>query len=294
MEDHKIIKLIEESDYLPQIPKSVGGIFNMLLNTEEFEIDDFVEKVSEHPQLENMIIKYLNSSTFDLSREIESIKDAIIYLGINNIKGILISFITRLLLPDKRGRSIVFNNDKYWKHCIGTSIASYMISEETGLADKDKMFTYGLIHDIGVTVLDICLPDLLDKTYKMQKDGVQQIVAEKIVLGGKTHADIGMWLCDKWKLPIGVKESVGYHHTPFLAKSNITEVKILHLADEVSTNYYQKLLGNHRTFIYSQRIIDSLGISNELIDDIIDKLPEEVEKSQSLIDFQKIFHLDTE
>lgn len=51
---------------------------------------------------------------------------------------------------------------------IGTFIASYMIADETKFRDKKKMFTYGLIYDIGITVLDICLPDLLDKVHELQ------------------------------------------------------------------------------------------------------------------------------
>lgn len=91
-----------------------------------------------------------------------------------------ISYFTRLLLPDNKGRAKLFNNNKYWKHCIGTSIAAYMIADETKLSDKDKMITYGLIHDIGITVLDICLPDLLDKVHEQQMKGIHQIVAEKL------------------------------------------------------------------------------------------------------------------
>ena len=86
----------------------------------------------------------------------------------------------------------IFHNKKYWKHCLATSMAAYMISAETKLSDKDKMFTYGLIHDIGITVLDICLPDYLDEINEMHLKGTHQLIAEKIVLDGITHAEIGV------------------------------------------------------------------------------------------------------
>ena len=68
-----------------------------------------------------------------------------------------------------------------------------MIAADCNLCDKEKIFTYGLIHDIGITVLDICLPEHLDKIHTMQLNGIHQLVAEKIVLGGLTHENIGMW-----------------------------------------------------------------------------------------------------
>ncbi|WP_026476502.1 HDOD domain-containing protein [Alkaliphilus transvaalensis] len=288
MESHTIINEIKKSNHLPQMPKSIGDVFTMVLNPEEFEVDHFICKVTDHPKLESLLIQYLNSPYFRLNREIENIRDAIIYLGINNVKLIVISFITRLLLPDKKGRTKTFNHNTYWKHCIGTSIASFMIAEYTGISDKQKMFTYGLIHDIGITVLDICLPEHLDKIHELQLKGLHQIAAEKIVLGGKTHADIGMWLCKEWGLPIEIAEVVGFHHGPTLSKENVDEVKLLYLADSISTNYYERLLGNDKTFTYSDKIMKAIGVTKEQIDTIIKRLPKEIEKVNRVVNFEPI------
>lgn len=162
---------------------------------------------------------------------------------------------------------------------MGTSVASYMIADETGLCDKEKIFTYGLIHDIGITVLDICLPDHLDRIFTMQMEkGVHQIVAEKIVLGGITHSEIGIWICEKWGLPEEIIEIVGYHHTPFANSKASNEVKIMHLADHISTNYYENLLGTENTFIYADRLMEMLNLPKEIIENIARKLPEELNK----------------
>ncbi len=186
-----------------------------------------------------------------------------------------------MLLPNRKGRSRIFDHKKYWKHCVGTSIASYMIAEETGLCDKEKIFIYGLIHDVGITVLDICLPDHLDNVYKMQlQRGVHQIVAEKIVivLNGITHTEIGMWICQEWGLPREITEVVGYHHSPLIHGDIGDEVKIMYLADSISTNYYENLLGTKTTFIYTDKMREALNIPKKFMDYIAEKLPEEVEK----------------
>ena len=111
-------------------------------------------------------------------------------MGAKNTRMIAIAYITRLLLPNRKGRAEIFDNKTYWKHCIGTSIAAHLIADETGLCDKDKMFTYGLIHDIGITVLDICLPQHLDKIHTMQLErGVHHIAAEKIILNCNSYGN---------------------------------------------------------------------------------------------------------
>lgn len=282
MELHNTIQLIKDSGDLPQIPKSFGEILDMLLEPCEYDMNQCVERFSQFPELEKALIQVLNYNS-NLNREIKTVKDAINYLGAKNARIIAISYITRLLLPDRKGRARLFNNKKYWKHCIGTSIAAYMLAESAGISDKDRMFTYGLIHDIGITVLDICLPEYLDKIYEMQLKGVHQIVAEKIVLGGITHAEIGMWIIKEWGLPEEIMVVVGYHHTPLLAKQFAEDAKIMHLADSISTNYYEKLLGNKTTFVYSEKIMKSLNIDRITVDTIAYKLPAEVAKLDRVI-----------
>ncbi|NLE23724.1 MAG: HDOD domain-containing protein [Clostridiaceae bacterium] len=278
MQIHPIIQTIRQSNYLPEIPKVFGETLNMLLEPYEYDMDAFIGKISGLPNMESTLIQALNYST-KLNRKFLTLKDAVLYLGANNTKMIVIAYITRLLLPNKNGRAKKFDKRKYWKHCIGTSIASFLISDKTGLCDMGKMFTYGLIHDIGITVLDICLPDLLDDIYTlhMQK-GTHQIIAEKIVLGGITHAEIGMWICKEWGLPEEIVEVVGYHHAPFVKGKTSNEVLIMHLADSVSASYYENLIGIGNTFLYADKSRDALDLSKEFIDDMAEKLPMEIDK----------------
>ncbi|HOV26258.1 MAG TPA: HDOD domain-containing protein [Pseudobacteroides sp.] len=285
MQNHPIISLIEQSDYLPKIPKSFGETLDMLLDPCEFNINDCIEKLSNVPDIESTLLRTLNINS-KLNREILSLKEAVVYLGAKNTRMIAIAFITRLLLPSKSGRAKIFNNKTYWKHCIGTSIASSMIAADECLCDKEKIFTYGLIHDIGITVLDICLPDHLDKIYELQLKGLHQIAAEKIILNGLTHADIGIWICNKWGLPEEIKEIVGYHHTPFISCNFSNEVKIMYVGDFISTKYYEGVLGTKTTFIYYDKISKLLNLPKELLENIAIKLPEEVEKVSRVIKFE--------
>jgi len=285
MQNHPIIKLIEQSNYLPKIPKTFGETLDMLLDPCEFNIDECIEKLSNVPEIESTLLRTLNYNS-KLNREILTLKDAVLYLGAKNTRMIGIAFITRLLLPNKSGRAKIFNNKIYWKHCIGTSIASYLIAGDGGLCDKEKVFTYGLIHDIGITVLDICLPEHLDKVFELQLKGLHQIAAEKIILNGLTHGDIGMWICNKWGLPEEIKEIVGYHHSPFINCKFSNEVKIMYVADFISTNYYERLLGTKTTFIYYDKISKLLDLPKELLENIAKKLPEEIAKVNRVISFE--------
>lgn len=87
-----------------------------------------------------------------------------------------------------------------------------------------------------------------------------------------------MWVCTEWSLPDEIAEVIGFHHTPLLSERYVEEVRIMHLADSISTNYYEKLLGNSNTFIYADKIMETLNVDKEFIENIIMKLPSEIDK----------------
>lgn len=278
MPEHEIIHLIQSSGKLPPMPKDFGEILGLLLKPTEYDVDQCVEYFSQFPKLESLLLEVLSDNS---KIKIKTTKDAINYLGAKKAKLIAIAYATRLLLS--YGRAKIFDKEKYWKHCLGTAFAAYIIASETQLVDKDRMFTYGLLHDIGTIVLDICLPEQLDKIDEMHQKGVHQIVSEKIVLKGITHSEVGQWLCKEWGLPDEILDMVALHHYPLLATRLTNEIRILHLADAISTNYYERLLGNHTTFVYADKMMEALNVKREFIEHVIEILPKEIENLNRII-----------
>lgn len=282
MDSTKIFEILEESNKVPSLPQPVSEIFYSMYQAEKLDMNELSKKVSKCSELSELLISCVNSSYFELKRNVTTVNEAIVYLGLRTVRNLLLSFTFQLLLPKKLGRANQFNREKYWKHSIGTSIASSMLAEKTGLCKGHELFSYGLIHDIGIAVLDICLPEVIDQVIAIQHKGVYQIPAERIVMDGLTHSDIGAWLCKKWKLPEDIRNIVEYHHKPLLAQVNSTEVKLMNLGDIISTAYYEKLLGLNLYHGFSTLIMESVGTSEEYMGYIGKILPEEVERVDRL------------
>lgn len=115
MDQNNVINMIRNSENLPPIPKDFGTITQMFSMPSEYDMDQCVEYLSRYPKLETFIIQELNYGS-KLHREIQTLKEAINYLGAKNSSLITIAYITRLLLPNKNGRTKLFNRVKYWKH----------------------------------------------------------------------------------------------------------------------------------------------------------------------------------
>lgn len=282
MDKDNIFELLDNSQYLPEVTENLSEILDILNNPIGLNIDILSEKVSQSEELNKLLLNNINTGYFQIHKEIESVKEAIIYLGMQTVQNLLIFFITLQLFPKTiKKSSRIFNMHHYWKHVLGTSVASSILSSQLNKGDKYKLFSYGLIHDIGIVALDVCLPDLIDEITEKLLKGVHQLIAERTVLGGITHAEIGAWLCKRWNIRDDIKNIVEYHHTPFLTQAHIEEVQIVYVADVISTQYYEKLLGVNLNHAINKKVIETLGITDQDMKMVMEAFPSEVEKAIS-------------
>ncbi|NLK86769.1 MAG: HDOD domain-containing protein [Clostridiaceae bacterium] len=278
MKNEKIFELLENSENFPKLTQDVSRIFDILKNPEGLHIDGLVQEVTRYDQLSELILGVYSAKQFN--RGMATIKDAVIYLGIDAVQNLLVFFLSKQLFSEitTTNKKRKFKMAHYWRHVLGTSAAGYILSLRIKKLDKHKLFTYGLIHDIGIPLLDICVPDLVDEIFEKLLKGMHQLVAERSVLGGFTHAEIGAWLCRKWNIRDDIIDIVEFHHTPFIAKSDSDEVKLMYVADVLSTEYYEKLLGLNINHAINGKIMDYFGLTDIDRLAVTDALPGEVDR----------------
>ncbi|NLU32761.1 MAG: metal-dependent phosphohydrolase, partial [Clostridiaceae bacterium] len=97
IQDHPIIQEIKQSGYLPQIPKDFGEAMSMLLRPYEYDMDECIERLYSLPNVASIIIRVINHVAA-FNRKIRGLKDAVLYLGADNVRMIAIAHMTRLLL----------------------------------------------------------------------------------------------------------------------------------------------------------------------------------------------------
>lgn len=284
MHKDELFERIEDSGLLPIPSRQVSEILEILNNPLELDIDYLSEKISSVNQLNELMIKNLNAGYFKTRNEIHTIREAIVYLGMGTVQNLIIFFITQQLFSGrKKDEKRMFNMDHYYRHILGTSIASTMLCDRLKIGDKYKLFSYGLIHDIGIAVLDTCVPEILDEITQKLESGMHQVVAERSILGGITHSGVGVWLCKRWNIPGDITDIVGFHHTPFASQMLTDELKLIYIADVISTEYYEKLLGINLNHQISKRIMDSMGLTDKDVKVIAEKLPGEIEKVKYIL-----------
>ncbi|MBM7556079.1 HDOD domain-containing protein [Halanaerobacter jeridensis] len=291
MDKEKILVLLKKSSSFPSLPSEVIDIFEKLEYPLELEIDEFKSQIKKYGNLNEVILDVVNSNYFSLQRKVNTLGQAIKFLGMKTMKEVIVAILLKSLFPKRLGRSEEFDRKKYWEHCVGTALASNEIAKKINHPYGNQFFFKILIHDIGVLALDVCMPDLLDEIYSLAKEKeISLLEAEAQMMNGATHCDIGSWLCKRWKIPSDVAKIIRHHHKP---KINDLRTKIVHLGDVISGNYYQRILGIEKDYNqFKQEIIDSININEKTLDKISSNLQSKIKNIKenynlNLLDYNK-------
>lgn len=274
---------ILSSSNLPEASPQVSKLMAALKYPDVAKIDEVVDMITEVPNLENVTLSIVNSTRFALTRELDSLREAILYLGASKILYLLIALLTKSLLNSQRGRSRTFNRKRYWHHCVGTAIAGQTLCTNLKRGDPFKLFTYSIVHDLGLVILDMCAPAHLDELSNTIQSGLPMSGAELSCLDGLTHGDIGAAVFERWGMPTDVCNATRYHHHPHRLIPSEFEVELLHVADTLSSSCFSPLVAVPETVGLDHAHIGQLQIGYDMLESIRRELPSDVENEVTLL-----------
>jgi len=185
--------------------------------------------ISSDQALTAKVLKIANSPFYGFPRKISTIEFAIIILGYDALKEIVISI--SLISALQKRSDTTFDAQSFWDHAITTGVLSRRLSRDLGYRVSGEVFVGGLLHDIGISVLHRYFRNEYRRIVEIAREGdLTYGEAEESVLG-VTHAEVGGWLAERWNLPDQLVEAIMYHHRPSQARRNRELVAIIHVAD---------------------------------------------------------------
>jgi len=222
-------KVVDRLKDIPTLPAVVQKIIE-IVDSPHTSASDLNKAISLDQALSAKVLKLVNSAFYGFPKKIETLQQAIIILGFNTVRSLALS-ISMLDFFSGRGRKHQLNYAGYWKHSISVSILSRAIAKKVFPAMAEEAFVSGLLHDIGLLILDQFLPDEYELAYKrMKTQRIPLFRAEKEELG-VTHCDVGRLLAIKWNLPDPLLYSISSHHEPNPAKDYFPIVSTIHAAN---------------------------------------------------------------
>ncbi len=281
--------IVERVDELPVLPSTTLRLVTVLGNTET-TMDEIIGVIQYDQNLTAQVLKLCNSAYFGLSRQIESLRDAISYLGSKQILQLVFGVHCKSTFSKSQsGYGLVAG--MLWKHSSGVALAAEKLSlgqkknTSTGL-----IFTAGLLHDIGKVILDQLLSERYREVIKQVE--VYRIPfneAEHSVLGF-SHEEVGEMIANQWKLPKSIAAASRHHHAPENydgGDDNIREVvEIVHLADSLVMSMGIGIGDDGLSYSVTGSLAEKYGLSGKRFDEISSEVLIEVEELEELYNAQ--------
>ena len=225
MDNDKIQKMksnIGGISALPTIPSNLKRI-SMMLEKPRLTLDDLARFISSDPVLTTKVLKMVNSASYGFPGRISSVSHAIMLLGLNAIRGLLLGVSVFDLMQK--------NMYGLWDHSCACAVASRCIAQKKKLKEPEEVSTCALLHDIGKVIIMLQYPDEYEQALRSsQEKKITIYEAEKLFLAA-SHAEVGCWLAQKYQFPANLIEVIGFHHRPQSARQAPMETAIVHVAD---------------------------------------------------------------
>jgi putative nucleotidyltransferase with HDIG domain len=219
---------VQHIETMPSIPAVFLPLLKMLSHSaEDVKVDEVVRLISYDNTIAAQCLRVAGSPLFGLAQSPQSIKGAVISLGLRRVETILLTCCLGQAFPAKQW---VLDPAVFWKHSLGCAMVCRKFSEKLA-ADGEKAYMAGLLHDIGFMVNCLVFPK--EFTSAMERACQEEIPldqAEQATMGF-THCETGQALAEKWKLADDVIEVIAHHHAIEQSQKAQPLVAMVHLSD---------------------------------------------------------------
>ena len=222
MDKEAIRERFKEVESLPTLPPIVSKL-NEMVADEDITANQLGKVIEKDQVLTSKLLRMVNSSFFGFPQRISTVSNAIVLLGFNVIKTLIVtSSIFEVMQASDIG---------LFEHSLGCATASGIIAKRLGIKNPEEVSTAGLIHDLGKIVLRSEMPDeyekIVDSAAELGKY-MRELEKENLGIG---HGEIGGMLARQWNLPERLIIPIEFHHRPNSAPDFKDITAIIHFSD---------------------------------------------------------------
>lgn len=260
MEADDILKKLNSIKDLPTLPVIALEVNRMLAN-DMTTVNLLSETIQKDQVIVSKLLKLVNSSFFGVRSKVTSVQEAVVRLGFNSVRNVVISVSVFECLALDDSEVVDFNIEDFWTHSVAVAITSRFLSEETHIQDPDDCFVAGLLHDIGLIIIARFFPDILVKMIRKVKESNMSIYdAEKEIIPVR-HNKIGEIIAKRWQLPPSICDTLKYHHTPNKGAVNPELLTLVHLGDVIVRRFFPTSINPSSDVV--KPILSSISATNE-------------------------------
>ncbi len=222
----KVLKGVKD---LPTLPTVYSALCDVIANPRS-TAEDVAKVISADQASTVKVLRITNSAFFGFRGRIENISRAVVVLGFDEIRNIILAS-SVINLFDK-GRAVErFRPRDFWAHSIAVGLTTRALGKMVGIQHLENFFVMGVLHDIGKLLLFEYMKDEYDQVLALVQEKKCYIREAELEVLGMDHALVGSMVADQWGLPEPIRNAIHYHHVGMVRGEPDLLVACVHLAD---------------------------------------------------------------
>jgi HD-like signal output (HDOD) protein len=197
---------------LPAMPQVASKVLE-LSSDPNTSAQQLQQIISDDQAMTGRILKIANSAMYSCSRKVKTLTEAIVMLGFNSIRSLVVTSAARNLY-NTRNATTGLKERLLWEHSIGVAFACRLLVQDRMPAMAEEAFLAGLMHDIGKLVLNLRVPEQFDEIVQLVYNDNRSFHQTEREILGFDHAEVGSRLVNKWNLSPMLEYTILHHHNP--------------------------------------------------------------------------------
>ncbi len=280
--------IIDRVSNLPT-PPLVYQQINKVINDPRTSAFDIAAIITEDAAMSAKVLKLSNSAYYGLPKQVTSIKKAVIVLGVEAVRSLVLYTGVFKFFGDEKLDPMF--HQEYWRHSLLTAVGSKLFAcKGAGMCnvETEQAFSAGLLHDIGRLLMHIYIPEDFAAVTKLSEEKQIDPFEVENQLLDYNHCDLGSLFAQRWKLPDVIGHAIQYHHTPAEAGEEWNNVSLISLADKIAVSAFDvdEEEDADLTDIFEEAE-NNLGVSAYDVRQTIAQLREEYSKAETFVRMAK-------
>jgi len=229
--DPALRALIARTTSLPSTPAIYQELMRVLQKP-DVSMQEIGETLARDMGMTAKVLQLVNSAFFGLRRHITSPEEAVMYLGVETLKGLSLSVAAFSSFSASACPRFSIDGLQHHSTSVAAIAREIAVSRNLPAVDLDDIFVAGLLHDVGQLVMIASHAGQYDRVLRAVAEGGRSLSRAEREIFGTSHAEVGSYLLWLWGLPDSVAEAVAFHHHPSRSKTNtFGPIAAVHIAN---------------------------------------------------------------
>jgi diguanylate cyclase (GGDEF)-like protein len=206
-----LISKLKKSSRLPSPPGTALQILQ-LSQEEDVSLQRLSETISADPALSLRLLRYANSAMFGVNKQVSTVRDAVVLLGIRSVRLIALTF--SLITQDDDRVCPAFDYGRFWIHSVACGVTARHLAKSKQNIRAEEAFAAGLLSQIGRMVFAVGMPNEYAAILEACGGQFGATLEREMATFKSTYPLIGGDLIAEWGIPRRLAEVVRNQFTP--------------------------------------------------------------------------------